>query len=372
MLRTFELRLKPTASQRSALANILADSCETYNAALQERRDAWKLHRKSVGYYEQQKQLTELRKDPQYSSIAVDIQREPLRRVDRAFKAFFRRCKSGDKPGYPRFKPRDSYDSFAWHDPKLKPEGLQVPNLGCIRFKYSRMLEGKLKTSTVVRTGGKWAARITCDIGPAPEKKTVSSAIGIDVGLTALAALSDGSEIENPRWTKRHEDKIVAANQTLARKKRGSKNRIRAKEALRRVYQRAANCRKNYLHNVSKWIVSQYDLIAYESLKIGNMTKSNLAKSIMDAAWGILLFQIRYKAESAGAYAIAVNPWGTSQNCSGCGVRVPKELSDRRHDCPKCGLSLGRDHNAGRNILALGMSAAGFGPSECVREDSCI
>lgn len=367
MLRSFELRLKPKAAQRAAMQHILADSAETYNAALQERRDAWKLCQKALTYYDQQAELTELRRDPQFAVIAVDIQREPLRRVDRAFRAFFRRVKAGQKPGYPRFRLRDRYDSFAWHTPRIDASGLLVANLGRIRFKASRAPVGALKMATIVRCREKWTARIVCDIGPAPEKLTVTSAVGMDVGLTALATLSDGTEIENPRWTRQHEDRIARANRLLARKQRRSKNRARARLALRRAHQRAANARKNYLHFVSKWLVGCYDLIAYEALNVKGMAKGNLAKSIMDAAWSILLFQVRDKVEKAGVYAIAVNPRGTSQLCSGCGQNVPKKLAQRTHGCPHCGLVLGRDHNAGRNILALGMSAAGLGPSKCVR-----
>lgn len=361
MLRSFELRLKPKAAQRAELARILADSCETYNAALQERRDAWELCRKRITYYDQTSELTELRKDPQFASIGVGIQREPLRRVERAFQAFFRRVKAGQKPGYPRFRSRERYDSFAWHEPQLHADGLLVPNLGRIRFKANRTLSGVLKMATIVRCGEKWAARIVCEIGPAPEKCVVATAVGMDVGLTTLATLSDGTEIANPRWTRQHEERIARANRRLARKQRRSKNRVRARAALLRAHQRAANARRNYLHHVSKGLVAHYDLIAHESLNVNGMARGNLAKSIMDAAWSILIWQITYKAENAGVWVVPVNPCGTSQKCSGCGQNVPKKLSQRTHDCPHCGLVLGRDHNAGRNILALGMSVVGFG-----------
>jgi putative transposase len=341
------------------MEHILADSVETYNACLQERREAWKLCRKGITYNDQQKELTELRQDPQFAVIAVDIQREPLRRVERAFQGFFRRIKAGQRPGYPRFKSRDRYDSFAWYTPRTDADGLLIPNLGRIRFKAIRELSGVPKLATVIRRGGKWVARIACDIGPAPEKVAVTTAVGIDVGLTTLATLSDGIEIENPRWTKQHEDRIAATNRILALKKRRSNNRARAREALRRAHQRAADARKNYLHHVSKWLVGRYDLIAFEKLNISDMAKSQFAKGIMDAAWGELIRQILYKAESAGRWAVPVNPKGTSQMCSGCGEKVPKELWQRRHDCPKCGLSLGRDMNAAINIKALGISAAG-------------
>lgn len=366
MLRTFQFRLRPNAVQRAALEYILSDNCETFNAALQERREAWKLQRKSITYRNQQDQITELRKDKRFTRIACDIQRDPLRRVDLAFKGFFRRVKAKQKAGFPRFRARARYDSFAFSLPVCRERSIKIPNLGDIRARGGRPVSGKPKVCTVKRDGSRWTASVVCDIGPAPEKLVVSKAVGIDVGLSVLATLSDGTIIENPRWTRKYERRIAEANRSLARKQRRSRNRICAREGLRRAHQRAANARLNYLHHASKCLVSNYDLIAHEDLNIKGMSQGRLAKSIMDAAWSILLYQLRYKAEKAGAHVIAVNPRGTSIRCSGCGDPVPKTLADRQHICGACGLSLGRDHNAARNILALGNSAAGLGPSKSI------
>ena len=382
MLRTFQFRLQPNAAQEATLQRILADNCDTYNAALQERRDAWKLYRESITYRHQQDEITQLRKDPVFQWIACDIQRDPLRRVDRAFKAFFRRCKSGEKPGFPRFRSSRRYDSFTMGNPSVvRDRSIRIPNVGDIRMRGGRIVSGIVKTVTVKRAGKRWNVSIVCDIGEAPEKCAVSAAVGIDVGLTSLATLSDGVVIENPRWTRKHAARIAAASRNLARKQKRSKNRIRAREVLRRAHQRAADARKNYLHHVSKQLVATYDLIAHEDLKIVNMArsasgtikepgtnvaqKSGLNRSIMDAAWGQLIYQLTYKAESAGRYVIAVNPRGTSIRCSGCGEPVPKKLADRQHNCV-CGVSLDRDHNAALNVLALGMSAVGIS-AECVQ-----
>lgn len=366
MFRTFQFRLNPNATQAASLDFILRDSCETYNAALQERKEAWKLERKSIGLHEQQCELTELRRDPQFAVIAADIQRDPLRRIERAFAGFFRRCKNGETPGFPRFKPARVYDSFTFggNRPVVREKSIRIPNVGDIRMRGGLEIDGDVKTATVKRCGKKWNVSIVCDIGPAPDRCVVSNPIGIDVGLTDLATLSDGTSIGNPRWTRKHAARIATANRTLALKQRRSNNQLRAKEVLRRAHQRAADARKNYVHHVSKWLVENYDLIAYEGLKIVNMAKNHkLAKSIMDAAWGQLIWQITYKAEKAGRWTVPVNPNGTSQMCSGCGVRVPKTLAVRTHSCA-CGLTLGRDHNAGLNILRLGMSLAGSMPSK--------
>lgn len=357
VLRTFQFHLLPNAAQRTMLERIVLDNCETYNAALQERRDAWKVQRKSITYRNQQDELTELRKDPEFQWLACDIMRDPLRRVDLAFKAFFRRCKLGENPGFPRFRSRYRYHSFAFSLPVVRERSIKVPNVGDIRARGGRSIQGRAKLCSIKRDGKRWAASVVCDIGPAPEKQPVSRPIGIDVGLTNFITLSDGTAIDNPRWTRKHASRIAAANQKVARKQRWSKNRLRAKESLRRVHQRAANARRNFTHHVSNRLVADYDLIAFEKLTIKGMVHGSLAKSILDAAWAELVWQIAYKAENAGKRAIPVNPRGTSIRCSQCGANVRKTLADRRHVCA-CGASLDRDHNAALNVLALGMSAA--------------
>lgn len=384
MLRTYQLRLHPNAAQTAALTRILSDNCETYNACLQERKEAWTLQGKSISYYDQTAQLTQLRKDPACNWMALDIQRDALRRTDRSFNAFFRRCKAGQKPGFPRYRSSRRYDSFAFGDDPIvvRERSIRIPKFGDVRARGGRPIAGTPKLCTVKRNGKRWTASVVCDIGPAPEKLAVMSAVGIDVGLSSLATLSDGRTIANPRWTRKHEARIIAASRKLARKRKRSKNRIRAREALRRAHQQAANARTNHLHHVSKRLVQDYDLIAHEDLKIVSMARSakgtvespgknvkqkaGLNRSIMDAAWGQLIWQITYKAEKAGKWVVPVNPTNTSQKCSGCGQIVSKKLSQRTHSCD-CGLTIGRDHNAGLNILALGMSAAGLKPSERVQ-----
>ena len=363
MHRTYTSGLRVTKRQDAILTALLLHLCELYNAALQERKEAWARNRKSVFYHEQQKELTELRSEcPEYSSFPAFLQRDPLKRLDRAFQGFFRRVKAHEEPGYPRFRSCERYDSFSVDSQNFRIENgtLIITKLGGLRFKTQAKMKGKPKVIQVKRFGGKWRAFIVCDIGTAPEKHSVQKAVGIDVGLTRLAVLSDGTEIKNPRWTKQFEEKLAQANRKLSRKHRGSRNRFKCKEHLRRLYQRIVGKRKAYLHAVSGELVRRYDLIVYENLNVSEMGKGDFAKSIMDAAWGELIWQISYKAEWAGRYAIAVDPRGTSQVCSGCGAIVQKTLWNKTHNCPKCGLSLSRDLNASRNILERGRRSAGL------------
>jgi putative transposase len=361
MHRAYTTRLKPTPQQAAMLAALLVQLCELYNMALQERRDAWKTCRKSLSRFDQQMELSGLREAfSEYGDMPAAIQRDPLRRLELAFAGFYRRHRSGEKAGYPRFRPSATYDSFSVDSQNFSIEGdcVRITKLGCFRFKRQRKMHGIPKVFRVKRVGGRWQCCVVCDIGPAPEKLTVSSAVGIDVGLTTLVTLSDGTEFANPRWTRREAGRLADANRSVARKVRGSKNIGKARERVRRCHQAIAGKRQRYLHGVSGALVKRYDLIAFEDLKIRNLVRSTMAKSITDAAWGQLLWQIKYKAESAGTYAVAVNPRGTSQRCSGCGATVRKVLSERTHSCLKCGLELGRDHNAAVNILRLGTSLA--------------
>lgn len=334
-----------------------------YNSALEWRRKSWVGSKQPVSYNDQQKGLTDFRQTSSFvAEFPVIIQRDPLRRVDLAFKSFFRRIKAKQTPGYPRFKAKSQYESFTVAD-RFRVEGdtIYLPKLGGFRFRTKYKLKGKPKVLHISRRGKHWIANLVCDIGEAPEKVAVSSAVGIDVGLTTLATLSDGSEITNPRWTKQEENRLAEANRNLARKKHGGNNRLKAKERLRRVHQRIAGLRNSYLTDVAKQLVSKYDLVAHEDLQIANMARSNMAKSIMDAAWGRLIWRLNCEAEKAGKWVIPVNPCNTTKSCSGCGEIVPKKLSQRVHNCPACGLVLGRDHNAALNILRLGESLVGAG-----------
>jgi putative transposase len=358
MHRTYTARLKTTKRQDGKLSAMLVECCELYNAALQERRDAWKTCRKNISLYDQFKGLTELRKAiPESASFPAHIQRDPLCRVDRAFKAFFLRAKAGKVVGYPRFKPISRYDSFAVGSQNfnINTDIIKIVKLGSFRFKTKCKMKGVPKELRVKRVGNRWIATIVCDIGPGPEKIAIRNATGIDLGLTSLATLSDGTEIANPRWTKREEDRLAEANRTLSRKIKGSRNRLKARERLRRIHQRIAGLRSSYLTSVAKQLVNEYDLIAHEKLNIKGMAQSRFAKSIMDAAWNQLIHRLNCEAEKAGKWVVPVDPKGTTQRCSGCRVMVKKELKDRWHSCP-CGTSLDRDHNAAINILRLGES----------------
>lgn len=363
MFRTFRYPLRPTAAQEATLIHWLEQCCDLYNAALQERRDAWRKQRVSTDLRKQQVSLTEWRRsDPDGSAVPVEVQRSALRRIDLAFKAFFRRLKNEKKPGYPRFKSKCRYDSFSLNGnlDKVHVYGRHVtlPKLGRVRLHLYRPLRGKILQVTVRRErAGEWSVSFACDVGAAPEKVQPISVVGIDVGLRSVAVTSDGETIENPRHAQKAAAKLAVAQRLVARRKRGSKSRRRAVVLVARHHAHVRNQRLDHARKSAKGLVSQYDVIVHEDLNIAALGRSRLGGAVHNAGWGILLHCIACKAEEAGKHVVAVDPRHTSQTCSGCGVLAPKDLSVRVHDCPHCGLRMDRDHNAAVNIRALGRSA---------------
>lgn len=381
MHRTFRYPLHPTVAQATIMSGWLVHCQQLYNAALQHRRDAWEHEKrqrqlaedrggkrpkaKMPSYVSQSLELTDLRAND-YDDVPVIVQRSALRRIDRAFQAFFRRVKSGAKPGHPRFKARDRYNSFdIGRVLPSKKEGtrdsrsarIRVPTLGLVRFHEYRPLKGVVRNVTIRRTADRWFVCFSCDIGEAPEKTPVATATGIDVGLTTFATLSNGDEVENPRYFRKAEAQLAMRQQRLARRKRGSKGRGRAKTLVAKAHEHIRQQRLNFARQLACTLFATYDMVAYEDLNIRGMAQGPLSKSIHDAAWGTFIHALTCKAEEAGKWAVAVDPRGTTIRCSGCDTRVPKTLAEREHRCSTCGLVLGRDENAARNVLTLGRSA---------------
>jgi putative transposase len=383
MIRTFRYPLYPTTAQAATFDAWRVACQQTYNAALQHRNGAWEHEKrqrqaaedrgierrftKAVTLYDQYKELALARQsNPDLAAVSSEALRSAVRRLDGAYKAFFRRCKAGETPGYPRFRALDRYDSFEVGSvkPKAGRHGtrsacVRIPSLGLVRFHEYRPLRGKVLTTTIRRTAGKWFVCFACDLGDAPSKVAVRNTVGIDVGLTTFATLSDGTEFENPRHYRAGEAQLAVRQRSFARKQRGSNSRRHAKLLVVKAHEYIRNQRLDHARKLAAVLVAKYDLIAYEDLNIRGMVRAlngHLSKSINDAAWGKFIHALTCKAEEAGKWCVPVDPRGTSQRCSMCGATVAKTLSDRVHRCA-CGHVEGRDLNAAKNILALGRSA---------------
>jgi putative transposase len=363
MRKSFKYRLYPTGNQVQALAQQLGEACRLYNAALQERRDAYRTAGVSLSYYDQANQLKGIRAEAACGLANFSCAQEVLRRVDKTFKAFFGRVHRGETPGYPRFKPRSRYDTLTFPSYgdgiRLRANGkLYVQGIGEIKVKLHRPIAGRIKTVSVTRDAGHWYVCFSVEI-TLTHDTVLYEDIGIDVGLERFAVLSDGTGISNPRWYRQAQATLRIAQRRVARRKRGSTGRRKAVMLLQRAHARVRNTRRNFHHQTARSLVDRYSVIFVEDLHIKGMARGMLAKSVSDAAWGGFLQILRDKAEEAGRAVLGVNPSGTSQTCT-CGAPVPKTLSQRWHDCLACGLSLARDHVSALLIKGLGRSLVGL------------
>lgn len=356
MRRTFKYRLYPTKAQVLQLEHQLGLCRELYNAAVQERRDAWRTSHVSIGFNAQSAQLPEIKDErPELESVYSQVLQDVLHRVDKNFKAFFTRVKQGLKAGFPRFRSAVRYDSLTYPQLgfALEARHLKLSKIGRIKIKLHRQLEGKVKTLTLKREADKWYAcfSVEGEAHPLPES---TEAIGIDVGLSAFATLSDGTEIENPRYYRKAQATLRTAQRKVSRRKRGSQRRRKAVKLLQSAHAHVRNQRADFHHQIARALVNQYGLIAVEDLNVKGLAGGMLAKSVNDAGWSSFISKLADKAECAGRLLMKVDPRGTSQTCL-CGASVPKTLSQRWHQCRECGLSAPRDHVSAQLVLGRGL-----------------
>jgi putative transposase len=366
MLKAYKFRIYPTKSQTTKMEQTL-DLCRwTYNKTLEIRKNAWEKEGKSLSKYETNNMLPEWKEDkPELKVVFSQVLQNVHERVDLALKAFFRRVKTGEKPGYPRFRGKGWYDSFTYPQKGFKIDSgkLYLSKIGSIKIKLHRPIEGRIKRLTVRRTTiGKWFACFSVELedNPKPPWKD-GSLVGIDVGLESFATLSNGEKIANPRFFREEEKELAKVQRRLSKAPKGTPERKKALKVVQLVHERIANKRYEFAHQISNQLVKKHGLIAFEDLNIKGMTHNhNLAKSIHDVAWNMLVTLTSYKAASAGSMVVLVDPRNTSKMCSRCGILVEKSLSDRVHKCSQCGLEMDRDWNAAINILRLGLQSVGI------------
>lgn len=357
MRRAYKFLLRPNAYQIGRLQFTLDLHRRIYNDALSWREKVWKDRAENVRYGDQSAFLKTLRKSsPQFAELNFSSCQATLRRLDKAFAAFFRRVKAGQQPGYPRFKGQHQFSSVefpSYNDGvKLIDGKLRVQGVGLLKIKVHREIEGEIKTVTIKREADRWYAIFSCDLGDVKVEPSKAPPVGIDVGLEHFLTDSNGSHEQNPKFYRNELPKLRRQQRSASRKKLGGKNRRKANKKVARTHARVANLRREKHHKVALGLVRRFGLVAVEDLNIKGMLKNHrLARAIQDAAWGGFLSTLEHKAERAGVRIVRVSARNTSQECSGCGNEVRKELKDRWHNCPHCGLSLQRDHNSALVIL---------------------
>ena len=373
MRRAYKFRLYPTTGQVSRAGQCLRDHQRLYNAALEERREAWRMRKVGIRYGQQSAQLKDIRTfDPDQGRWSFSSQQATLRRLDKAMAAFYRRCKAGQKAGYPRFKALDRWDSVEWPSDgdgcRWKPDlgRVYLQGVGHVKVHAHRAVQGRVKTISLKREGRRWYVVLSCDDVPARPLPATGREIGVDVGVARFATTSDGEVIANPRFTRTSEVELAAAQQSLARKRRGSSNRRRAKAKVAEVHRRIRNRRADFHHKTARALVNECDVIALEDLRITNMTrsasgtaeqpgtnvaaKSGLNRSILDAGWGQFTDILAGKAEEADRRIMLVNPRNTSITCHQCGAKCTRPRQDTVI-CPVHG-GMDADVNGALNIYA--------------------
>jgi putative transposase len=366
MYLTYRYRVYPTRAQHDAFGCILNEQVVLYNAALQERLDCYRQTGVTLTWVDQFKSLTACRRDPDLARCPVHIQRSTILRLDKAFERFFRRVKQTGRATYPR--PLEAMNSFSfaeWCGVRLAPNGLKIKGIqGTIRVGFHRPLPNRKPVGCCFKREGKrWYVSIGMEVQEA-EPRASRAQVGVDVGITCLAALSTGELIPNLRAHQSAHPKIRLVQRRVARRAKGANGRRKAVSELRAVRRKIKRRRSTYLHQVTKRLVADFDLIAIEDLNFCALQNTYLGKWVRDAGLGRLAYLLRYKSTLHGATLVEVDPRGTSMTCPSCGRVAKKLLKQRTHECP-CGCAMDRDVAAANVVLKR--AVAGPWPANVAR-----
>ncbi len=358
---TYRYRLNPTFAQETLLNQFAGARRFVWNWALDRKKSHYQQTGKTLGFAALSEELTRLKQQPETAWLReMDSQslQQALRDLDSAYQHFFRRVKRGEKhKGFPRFKSRKT-DTPRFRIPQrveLHAESVAVPKIGMIRAVIHRPLEGVTKGATFKREpDGHWYVCIVAEQQIAPRTdRPVHTHVGVDVGLKSLAVYSTGETIPNPRWYRTQSRKLRRAQQALSRKVKGSHNRGKARVVVARLHQKIRNQRSDFLHKLSTDLVRHFDLVSIEDMSVRGLAKTKLAKSVLDAGWGMFRAMLEYKADRNDSHVVAIGRFfASSKMCGACGWIHELSLSMREWDClnPACGVHHDRDLNAARNI----------------------
>jgi putative transposase len=383
--RKVTFKLYPNAREADRLTGWIRLHCELYNAALEERIDAYRKHRKSVSYYDQQNVLPEIKAArPEFVELGSHALQQTLRKLDLAFQAFFRRVKAGQAPGFPRFKASKRFAGFCYPDPagwKIMQHGGRgaTLRLGSGKDAMSIRARGRHRFGdgakpndlTIVRKHGEWFASVTLRVSEdsCVRARTADNHRGIDFGLNDWATFDDGATIANPRFVLTQAPRLADLQRQQARKKKGSARYKRLGRQVARLHERIGNVRRDFMHKATSQFVASCAVIATEELAVKNMSRSargtqdnpgrmvkqkaGLNREILSAGFSMAHQMLAYKAVEAGTRLHLSNTrqLKPSQRCSGCWEIVPKTLAQRVHECPHCGLIMQRDQNSASVVL---------------------
>ena len=387
MRSSFKYRIYPTKAQVSNLENQFSMCRHLYNWSLEERKQTYETTKTTVTYQTQQNALPSLKeKKPWYKSVYSQVLQDVLKRVDKGYKAFFRRVKLGETPGFPKFKKKGQWNSITYPQYSVRPENgsLTVPKVGDLKIQYHREIpqNAHVKTLTILKEGGKWFVSFSVEYEFHIEPKDVHTVLALDLGLIDFYYASNGTHVSVPRFFRKSQRRLQKLQRRLSKTEKRTPAYRKILLALQKVHYRIKCQRMDFLHKTANGVLEQANCVVVEDLNIqglkrrpkpkkaedgsylpnGAAAKSGLNKSISDVGWYAFVQILTYKAMKLGKIVLKVAAHYTSQDCSACGTRVKKSLSTRTHRCPECGYSANRDHNAANNILGLGMQSLGVSP----------
>ena len=369
LIRTFRYRLYPTKPQEAALLETLRLTRQLYNAALEQRREAYRKCGVSLRGHTQEKEIRAVCEAlPEYQQVYSHVLQDVFTRLDRAYDRFFSRVKQGVKAGFPRFKSQNRWHSFKfkevwdrargrWLSPG-RPQGdgkrINLPKIGSVKCKFHRPLEGIPRTLEIVLDVDQWYAIYTCEV-PVKELPALDNCVGLDVGTTWFAVSSDGDFIANPKPLAKRLRQLRTQQRTVARRRKGGNRRRKAVQQAARTHRKIRRSRLDFHHKTARKLVSEHQTIVHEGLIPANMVRGKLARSISDVGWGQFFTLLSSKAEEAGRTIIKVPPHHTSQTCFACGhISKENRLSQSKFRCVACGVEENADLNAARNIHRAG------------------
>ncbi len=391
--RAYKFRAYPTQPQQGRAVRLLADHCDLYNAALEERREAWRMRKARISYGTQSAQLKEIRAAdrPGQGRHSFTAQQQTLRRLNAVFEAFFERCRTGQQPGLPRFKPRSRFDQVmfvAGDGAKWQAASgdrwawASFQAIGAVKMHQHRPVRGTVKTLQLQRDHRRWYVIVVTETEPVP-LPAAGREVGVDLGVTRFLTTSDGEVIPNPRFLTASAGVIADLQSRMGRARPGSENRKRLRRKLAREWRKVRNRRRDFHHKTARALVRSCDVVALEGLRTANMTrrpsprpdparpgtylpnrasaKAALNKAVLDAGWAQFTTILTGKAEEAGRRMILVNPAGTSITCYLCATRCTRPRQDTVI-CPVHG-PIDADVNGACNVFAR----AGLGSGQATR-----
>lgn len=382
MIRSHKIRLDPNDKQATGLSRAAGCARFAWNYALSEWKRQYALGQKP-SETTLRKQLNAVKREhyPWMLESTKNAPQQAIKNLGTAFKNFFKK-----RARYPRFKKKGIHDSFRVDNGpgtfETDAEKIRIPKIGWVRMREALRFEGRIISATVSRRADQWYVSIQVEVEDVPIVCKSQGTVGVDLGIRHLATLSTGEHIEGPKSLKKALPRLRRLNKSVSRKKKGSKNRQKAKAKLALEHIRISNIRNNFLHNLTTKLVRQFSVIVIEDLNVSGMMKNrHLSRAISDMGFFEFRRQLSYKGPLFGSEILVYPRFApSSKKCSYCGYVIENlPLSIREWDCPSCGTAHDRDENAAKvlrnwaasfSVSACGEGCSGAQICKCVKRSS--